>query len=136
MDDIQQQQKTHEQVIQNLQNAVAELHQQLQNASQAFMNLSTKNNSLRTARPENFNGRNVRSWLKSIQNVIETEKTAPTEEQKIKFAVNYVSGDGLQWWELININKHNSINTFEDFKRELLKYFEPVNREINARKST
>ncbi len=52
MDDIQQQQKTHEQVIQNLQNAVVELHQQLQNASQAFMNLSTKSNSLRTARPE------------------------------------------------------------------------------------
>ncbi len=70
MDDIQQQQKNHEQVIKNFQIAVAELHQQLQNASQAFMNLSTKNNSLLTARPETFNGRNVRSWLKTIQNVI------------------------------------------------------------------
>ncbi len=86
-----------------------------------------------TARPEIFNGRNVRSWLKSIENVIETEKTASTEKQKIKFAISYRGGDGLQWWELININDRNSIYTFENFKRELLKYFEPVNREINGR---
>ncbi len=32
--------------------------------------------------PRKFNGRNVRSWVKSIQNLIETEKTAPTEEQE------------------------------------------------------
>ncbi len=99
------------------------------------MNLSTKSNSLRTARPENVNGRNVRSRLTSIQKLIETAKTAPTEEQKTKFAVSYLIGDGLQWWELININKHNSIYSFEDFKRELLKNFEPVHREINAKKA-
>ncbi len=49
--------------------------------------------------------------------------------------MSYLSEDGLQWWKLLNINKDINITTFEDFNEEILKYFEPVNREVNARKA-
>ncbi len=35
----------------------------------------------------------------------------------------------------MNINNQINIQTFENFKTEILKHFEPVNREINARKA-
>ncbi len=41
----------------------------------------------------------------------------------------------MQWWELVNLNNQFNITTFEAFQVELLKYFEPVNREVNARKA-
>ncbi len=47
----------------------------------------------------------------------------PNDGQKINYAVRYLSEDGLQWWELVNINKNMNIATFEDFNEEILKYF-------------
>ncbi len=55
--------------------------------------------------------------------------------KKIQYAISYLSDDGLQCWELVNINNQIYIQTFENFKTEILKYFEPVNREVNARKA-
>ena len=57
-----------------------------------------------------------------------------TDDQKIKYAVSYMAGDGLQWWELSTIYGQNIMN-YEHFKQELLKYFEPINRKINARRN-
>ena len=45
-----------------------------------------------------------------------------------------MTGEGLQWWELLSINNRN-IETFTEFKVETLNYFEPVNRELRARKT-
>ena len=56
-----------------------------------------------------------------------------TDERKIKFAVCYLSADGLQWWELTAL-QNNIPSTFSIFKEELLKHFEPINRELNARR--
>ena len=41
---------------------------------------------------------------------------------------------GLQWWELVTGNG-TPIQTYADFQGETLSYFEPVNRELTARKS-
>ena len=77
---------------------------------------------------------NVRNWIKSLENVFDAQRTPLNEEQKIKYAVSYMTGEGLQWWELLTINSRN-IEKLTEFKAEMLNYFEPVNRELTARKT-
>ena len=45
-----------------------------------------------------------------------------------------MTGNALQWWELVHIDESTEIKTYAEFEKELLTYFEPVNRELNARK--
>ena len=44
-----------------------------------------------------------------------------------------MTGAGLQWRELANLNE-NAIQSYDEFRKELLNYFEPVNRELTVRK--
>ncbi len=71
-----------------------------------------------------------------ITNIFKSLNIVHSEAQKVQYALSYLSDDGLQWCELVNINNQIDIQTFENFKMEILKYFEPVNRKVNARKST
>ncbi len=114
MENIQAQQAEQNQAITTLQNQIAALQQQLNNASQANNNLATSS-ALKGAKPDKFSGRNARSWLKSLQNIFSSQAVMPNDVQKINYAVSYLSEDGLQWWELVNINNNINITTFEDF---------------------
>lgn len=122
-------------MINQLQNQINELQNNLVQAQQAILNLVNENNGLKSAKPEKFSGNNVRTWLKSISNVFANQAINVSDAHKIKFAVSYLGGEGLQWWELVNINPEINIQTFEEFGEEMIKYFEPVNREVNARKA-
>lgn len=124
-----------QQLQMQMQAEIANLQQQLVAANQAYNNITTTTNhsSMRAGKPEKFNGKNARSWLKSIRTVFETQNIPPNEEQKIKYAVSYMSGDGLHWWELVLLNKVE-LDSFDIFEKEMLKHFEPVNRELTARK--
>lgn len=127
-------QLTPEQVIQQMQNQIAALQQQIQTSTQAYNQLRSNNaGNLRTGKPDKFDGKHVRSWITSIENVFSTLPEQPTEIAKVKYAISFMSGEALQWWELMIINQV-VLNSFEDFKTELLKHFEPINRELNARK--
>ncbi len=79
--------------------------------------------------------KNVSSWLISLQNIFESQNVVRSEAQKVQYAISYPSDDGLQWWKLVKINSQKNIQTFECNKTEILKYVEPVNREVNARKA-
>ena len=89
---------------------------------------------LKTAKPKKFSGKNVRAWIKSLENVFSTQTNVPNEEQMLNYAISFMSGDGLQWWELACLDLQNPIMSFADFKEKILHYFEPANRELNARK--
>ena len=122
-------------MINQLQNQINELQNNLVQAQQAILSLVNENKGLKTAKPDKFSGSNVRTWLKSISNVFANQAITVTDAHKIKFAVSYLGGEGLQWWELVNINPEINIQTFDQFGEEMIKYFEPVNREVNARKA-
>ncbi len=55
--------------------------------------------------------------------------------KKIKYTLSYLPDDGFQWWETVNLNNQVNIATFKSFQIELLKFFEPVNMEVNARET-
>ena len=120
-----------------MQNQINALQNQLALANQAVVNLSAQNqtNSLKSGRPNKFNGKNARAWLHSLENIFNIQNGNLSEEQKIQYAISYLTDDGLEWWQLLQINPDININSFHDFGNELLKYFEPVNRELNARKN-
>lgn len=127
-------QLTHDQIVAQMQNQINTLQQQIQNSTQAYNQLrATSLGNLRTGKPDKFDGKHVRSWITSIENVFSTLPEQPTEISKVKYAISFMSGEALQWWELMMINQV-VINSFEDFKKELLNHFEPINRELNARK--
>jgi len=44
-----------------------------------------------------------------------------------------MTGAGLEWWELVTLNG-TTITDYPMFQQEILNYFEPVNRELTARK--
>ncbi len=121
----------------DMQNQISALQNQLALANQAVVNLTAQNNQsiLKSAKPEKFNGKNARAWLHSLENIFNTQNGSVSEQQKIQYAISYLTDDGLEWWQLLQINPEIVINTFHDFGNELLKYFEPVNRELNARKN-
>ena len=108
--------------------------QVLTQANQAYAAVTEHTNSLRVGKPDKFSGTNVRSWIKSLENVFDAEKSSLSERQKVKYAVSYMTGEVLQWWELLTINSR-SIEKFREFKVEMLNYFEPVDRELTARKT-
>lgn len=118
-----------------MQAQIVNLQQQVASANQAYLNLANTNtvSNMRSGRPEKFEGTNARSWLQSIRNIYESQSTPPTKEKMIKYAVSYMTGDSIQWWELVLLNKIQ-ISTFDEFEKQLLKYFEPVYRELTARK--
>ena len=137
-------QPTPQQIIEQLQNQIAQLQNNLHSVQQQALNIASANansnanfaNSvLKIAKPEKFYGKNARMWIKSLQNIIDAQNSQISEHDKIKYAVSFLTGDGLQWWELVNINPEININTFQEFCDKLLEYFEPVNREFNARKA-
>ena len=120
--------------ISSLQEQLNLASQAVAQANQAYQNLSVHSGQLRHGTPDKFTGLNARSWLKSIDNIFEAQNNILSDDRKIKYAVSYMSEDGLQWWELSTMHGQNIIN-YEHFKQELLKYFEPINRELNARRN-
>ena len=66
-------------------------------ANQAYHDLSVNSKYLKHGSPDKFTGSNPRSWLNSIKNIFKTKNNMLSEEQKIKYAVSYMAGDGLQW---------------------------------------
>lgn len=124
------------QIIAGLQAQISALQGQVNAAGNAYNTLLANNGggALKACKPVEFHGKNVRSWIKSLENIFSSLGTPPEQEKVISYAVSYLTEDGLHWWELINISKEVNISTFAQFKEEILKYFEPVNREINAQK--
>ena len=120
--------------IGSLQSKLQQTGQALTQANQAYAAVTAHTKSLRVGKPDKFSGTNVRSWSKSLENVFDAESSPLSEQQKLKYAVSYMTGEGLQWWELLTINNRN-IETFTEFKVEMLNYFEPENRELTARKT-
>ena len=118
--------------ISSLQSQLRQTGQALTQANQAYAAVTVHTKSLRVGRQDKFSVTNVRSWITSLENVFDAETSPLGEQQKFKYAVSYMTGEGLQWWELLTINNRN-IETFTDFKVEMLNYFEPVNRELTAR---
>ncbi len=126
-----------------MQAQIAELQQQLANAHNAFNNLANNNpvnqnananqSVLKLSKPEKFDGKHVRSWLVSLENIFNSTNQQLTDENKIKYAISFMIGNALQWHELMK-HQNKEFQNFDEFKNELLNYFEPVNREDNARK--
>ncbi len=96
MENIQAQQAEQNQAITTLQNQIAALQQQLSYACQEYINLATRS-ALKAEKPDKFRGRNVRSWLKLLQNIFSSQAVMPNDGQKINYALSYLSEDGLQW---------------------------------------
>ena len=125
-----------------MQEQIANLQQQLNQAHTAFTalanNQGNNNNVNRTdlklSKPEKFDGKHVRSWLVSLENIFNANNQQVNDENKIKYAISFMIGNALQWHELMK-HQNKEFNNFDDFKAELLNYFEPVNREDNARKA-
>ena len=120
---------------------VQALQQQLQQSNQMLQavlanNLNNANhnlnNGLKVSKPDKFTGKNVRSWISSLENIFGVNGQNSTEQQKIQYAISFMADDAIQWWELMKLNEVE-LETFEEFKERLLEYFEPVNRENNAR---
>ena len=65
--------------------------------------------------------------------MFDAENLRLSEQKKLKYAVSCMNGEGLEWWDLLTIN-NQIIETFTEFKVQMLNYFEPVNRELTARK--
>ncbi len=71
----------------NLQEQVGQLQQQVAAANAAYQQIVAannigNNNKLKAAKTKKFSGIDVRSWLKSINNVFESLQTPPNEQQK------------------------------------------------------
>ena len=112
------------------------LHNHITHANQTIASINQSGiqvERLKTGKLEKFTGQNVRSWPKSLDNIFSTQPCLPTDVNRIKYAVSYMGGAGLQWWELVKLNG-TPMQTYADFQREILSYFEPVNRELTARK--
>ena len=129
------QQPTLQQVYDRMQSQISHLQSKLDVANQQYQNLAReqRKDNLEIGKPDTFSGRNALSWLKSLRNLFDMQTLPPSEKTKISYAVCYLTGDGMQWWDLVTLNAVD-IGTFEEFERELLKHLEPVNRELNARK--
>ena len=124
--------------MQAMQAQISSLQEQLNLTSQAvaqaykaYQNLYVHSGQLSHGTPDKFTGLNGRSWLKSIDNIFEAQNIILSDDRKIKYAVSYMEY-GLQWWELSTMHGQKIIN-YEHFKQELLKYFQPTNRELDAR---
>ena len=90
-------------------------------------------NNLKCGKPDKFDGTEPRSWLVSLENIFDAAIQNIDDVQKIKYAVSFMTGNALQWWEMIKLNE-TMFESYESFKEKLLEYFEPVNREEHARK--
>ena len=125
--------------INNLQDQLHQINQALPHVNNNRLDIQNsgcntgQTSILKCGKPEKFSGSNVRSWLVSIDNLFANHGSNESEESKIKYAVSFMANDALHWWELMCLNQ-TIFNTFEDFKKALLDYFEPVNRTTNARK--
>lgn len=124
-----------------LQNRINILSQQMNQVMQVNNHLSNALNqnmhntdALKIGKPEKFSGKYARSWLQSLENIFSNVNETTSEEKKIKYAVSFMTGQALEWWELININDEINIDSFNIFKKLLLEYFEPANKELNARR--
>jgi len=83
------------QANQALQAQVNQANQAVAATNHAVANMGQNvpnNTQLRTGKPEKFNGQNVRSWLKSLDNIFGTQNPS------------YMTGAGLEWWELVTLN--------------------------------
>ena len=120
--------------INPLQSQLQQTGQALTRANQSYAAETAHMKPLRIGKPDTFNATNVWSWIKSLENVFDAQNALLSNQQKLKYSVSYMTGEGLQLWELRTINNQN-IETFADFKIEIVKYFEPVDRELTARKT-
>ena len=126
------------QANQSLQEQIAQTIQAVAIATQSISNVNNTNSNsnsllLKTGKPEKFNSENARSRLKSIATIFAAHSNTIDDNTKINYALSYMTGAGLQWWELATLNG-NILTSYEEFQKELINYFQPVNRELTARK--
>lgn len=137
MSSIQEQMSQITQENQQLKNQVSQANQEVKRANQtkAIMNQDGLYvELLKTGNPETFTGENVRSWLKSLDTVISSQSNLPNNINRTKYAVSYMEGAGLQWWELVTLNT-TQIQIYADFQGDILSYIEHVNRELSTREA-
>lgn len=88
---------------------------------------------MQVGKPEKFSGYHARSWLMSLENVFNSVRSTPSETAKISYAISFMKGAALEWWDLVRNSTSIVVEDFDSFKRELLAHFEPVNRDETAR---
>ncbi len=66
-----------------MRNQIAASQQQLNSASQAYINSPT-NNALKAAKSDKFRGRNVRSWPKSLRNIFSSQIVMPNDRKTLR----------------------------------------------------
>ena len=81
--------------IGSLQSKLQQTGQALTQANQAYAAVTAHTKSLRVGKPDKFSGTNVRSWIKSLENVFDAESSPLSEQQKLRYAVSYMTGEGL-----------------------------------------
>lgn len=132
--------------IQSLEQQLAATTQSLGNVTHALESANTQLTTLQNrnpgssqgdlmqvGKPEKFSGHNARSWLMSLENVFNSVQCMPSEHSKISYAISFMKGAALEWWDLVRNSTSIVVEDFDSFKRELLAHFEPVNREETAR---
>lgn len=119
--------------IKILQQLVLSANQMIAQTSNAYENLTSSQIVLDVMKPDKFHRKNVGSWLQSLDNYFPAQRVELSDRNGLGFAVGYMYGGGLQWWELLSL-QHISINTYLSLKEKLLHHFKPVNREVNSRK--
>lgn len=68
-------------------------------ASSAYQNLEKIRSIVHIAKPDNFYGKNARSWLQSVENHFAAQRVKSKKRSKVWFGVSFTSGEELQWWE-------------------------------------
>lgn len=96
-------------------------NQEKPKADCAYRNSANERSTVDVAKPDFF-GENVRSWLQSVEEYFAAQQIELAEHSSVRFVVSYMSGERLQWWELLSLQQI-SINTFSDFKEKCLPTF-------------
>lgn len=103
-------------------------------ANIAFQILASLQTVLDIVKLDNLHGKNICGWLQSLDSYPAAQCIEQKEGNSLRLAMSSLSGEGLQWGELLSL-QHFFIHTHMSFKESLLNHCEPVNRELNARKT-
>lgn len=98
-----------------LQPQVLNANQMVSRASNAYQNLASFPTVLDVLKPDKFCEKNVRSWLQRISSYSAAQRVELTEQNKLRFVISYVSGEGLQCWEVLTL-QHIFIDIYLNFK--------------------
>lgn len=89
--------------IQQTQDQVNTLQQQVVIANiiiaqtdSAYQNLANLRSRVDVARSDNFYGKNIHSWLQSIESYFAAQRVELSEQSKVRCVVSYMYGEELQ----------------------------------------